>query len=64
MKFYKYKQVQRLTFFGFDDVYKEDASTLSKRSPQSTTAGVNNDTKLLRFNINRLFNFRRIRNTK
>jgi len=55
MKFYKYKQVQRLTFFGFDDVYKEDASTLSKRSPQSTTAGVNNDTKLLRFNINRLY---------
>jgi hypothetical protein len=55
MKFYKNKQVQRLTFFGFDDVFKEDASTLSKRSPQSTTAGVNNDTKLLRFNINRLY---------
>jgi hypothetical protein len=50
MKFYRYKQVQRLTFFGFDDVYKEDASSLSKRSPQSTTVGVNNDTKILRFN--------------
>ena len=55
MKFYRYKQVQRLTFFGIDDVYIADASTLSKKSPQSITAGVNNDTKLLRFNINRLF---------
>ena len=55
MKFYRYKQVQRLTFFGFDDVYKEDASSLSKKSPQSTTGGVDNDTKLMRFNINRLF---------
>ena len=55
MKFYRYKQVQRLTFFGFDDAYVADASSLSKKSPQSTTAGVNNDTKLLRFNINRLY---------
>ncbi len=54
MKFYRYKQVQRLTFFGFDDVYKEDASTLSKRSPQSIGAAVDNDTKVMRFNINRL----------
>ena len=55
MKFYRYKQVQRLTFFGYDDVYVDDASTLSKKSPQSITAGVDNDTKLLRFNINRLY---------
>ena len=55
MKFYRYKQVQRLTFFGFDDAYVADASSLSKKSQQSTTAGVNNDTKLLRFNINRLY---------
>ena len=55
MKFYRYKQVQRLTLFGFDDVYKENVSSLSKKSPQSTTAGVVNDTKLLRFNINRLY---------
>jgi hypothetical protein len=55
MKFYRYKQLQRLAFFGFDDVYKENASSLYKTSPQSTTAGVNNDTKLLRFNINRLY---------
>ena len=45
MKFYRYKQVQRLTLFGFDDVYKENVSSLSKKSPQSTTAGVVNDTK-------------------
>jgi hypothetical protein len=55
MKFYRYKQVQRLTFFGIDDVYIADASSLSKKSPQSITVGVDNDTKLMRFNINRLF---------
>ena len=55
MKFYRYKQVQRLTFFGFDDDYIADASSLSKKSPQSTNAAVINDTKLLRFNINRLY---------
>ena len=54
MKFYRYKQVQRLTFFGFDDAYVTDASSLSKKSPQSA-AGIDNDTKLLRFNINRLY---------
>jgi hypothetical protein len=54
MKFYKYKQVQGLTFFGFDDAYIADESSLSKRSPQSTTGGVNNDTKVMRFDINRL----------
>jgi len=54
MKFYKYKQVQRLTFFGFDDVYREDPNSFSKKSPLSVTAGVDNDTKLLRFNINRI----------
>ena len=55
MKFYRYKQVQRLTFFGIDDVYIADASSLSKKSPQSITVGVDNDTKLMRFNINRLY---------
>jgi hypothetical protein len=55
MKFYRYKQVQRLAFFGLDDVYIADASSLSKKSPQSITVGVDNDTKLMRFNINRLF---------
>ena len=55
MKFYRYKQVQRLTFFGFDDDYIADASSLSKKSPQSINVAVDNDTKLLRFNINRLY---------
>jgi hypothetical protein len=55
MKFYRYKQLQRLSFFGFDDAYVDDASSLSKKSPQSTTVAVINDTKLLRFNINRLY---------
>jgi hypothetical protein len=64
MKFYRYKQVQRLTLFGFDDVYKEDESSLSKKSPQSTTAGVVNDTKLLRFDINRLHHTQLSQNAK
>ena len=55
MKFYRYKQVQRLTFFGFDDAYVANASSLSKKSPQSANAVVIIDTKLLRFNINQLF---------
>ena len=88
MKFYRYKQLQRLTFFGFDDTLHDDVTSFSKKSPYSRTvetpavvpvaavayaAGppivyaepaieaepavppVDNDTKLLRFNINRLF---------
>jgi hypothetical protein len=55
MKFYKYKQLQRMAFFGFDDLNRADASSLSKKSPQSTTATVINDTKTLKFNLNRLF---------
>ena len=54
MKFYKYKQLQRMAFFGFDDLNRADASSLSKKSPQSTTAGIN-DTKTLKFNLNKLF---------
>jgi hypothetical protein len=50
MKFYRYKQVQRLAFFGFDDDLFDNAESLSKRSPQSL-AGIANDTKLLRFNL-------------
>jgi len=88
MKFYRYKQLQRLTFFGYDDIDKADATTFRKNAPLSRTvetpavafvpavayaAGppivyaepaieaepavppVIADTKLLRFNINRLF---------
>jgi hypothetical protein len=64
MKFYRYKQLQRLTFFGYDDVYKTDASSLYKKSAQSTTATVLNDTKLMRFNINRLYQTQLSQNAK
>jgi len=36
MKFYRCKQVQRMTIFGFDDILLNDAS-LSKTSPPTTT---------------------------
>lgn len=49
MKFYKFKQVQRLVFFGYDDVLLTDLGSLSKRSKQTTT--VSNDTKRIRFNF-------------
>jgi len=49
MKFYKFKQVQRLVFFGSDDVLTSYTS-LSKRSKKSRVA-VLNDTKTLRFNF-------------
>ena len=50
MKFYRFKQVQRLVFFGHDDVLKTDAGSLSKRSKRSE-AGISNDTKRLKFNF-------------
>ena len=53
MKYYKYKQVQRMTFFGYDDMIKTNES-LSKTSPQSISNVVIADTKTMRFNINRL----------
>jgi hypothetical protein len=62
MKFYKYKQVQRLTFFGFDDVYVNDASSLSLTSPQSFN--IDFDTKLLRFKIDRLYHTQLSQNAK
>ena len=64
MKFYRYKQLQRLSFFGYDDVLHDDPTSFSKKSPQSTTAGVDNDTKILRFNINRLFQTHLSQNAK
>jgi hypothetical protein len=63
MKFYRYKQVQRLTFFGFDDVYFNNNDSLSKRSPQSVAA-INNDTKLLRFDIPQLYNVQLSKNAR
>ena len=37
MKFYRYKQLQRLTFFGYDDIDKADATTFRKNAPLSRT---------------------------
>ena len=53
MKFYRYKQLQRMTFFGYDDLNKADTTSVFKTSAQST-AGIT-DTKTLKFNLNRLF---------
>ena len=50
MKFYRFKQVQRLVFFGYDDVLINDAGSLSKRSKQSAV-GIDHDTKRLKFNF-------------
>ena len=49
MKFYKFKQVQRLVFFGYDDILRTDSGSVSKKSKQSTTSS--NDTKRLKFNF-------------
>ena len=53
MKFYRYKQVQRLTFFGYDDILKLDNDSLLKTSEQ-TGIGINFDTKRLRFDVNKI----------
>jgi hypothetical protein len=53
MKFYRYKQVQRLTFFGHDDILKMDNNSLSKTSEQTTAVDVH-DTKRLRFDVNKI----------
>ena len=63
MKFYKYKQLQRCTFFGFDDLNLTDDRSVFKTSPQSA-AGIIEDTKILRFNINRLFQKQLSQNAK
>ena len=54
MKYYRYKQVQRLTFFGYDDIFKSDNASLSKTSAQTTAVNVDNDTKRLRFDVNKI----------
>ena len=48
MKYYRYKQVQRLTFFGYDDIFKNDNASLSKTSAQTTAVNVDNDTKKIK----------------
>lgn len=53
MKYYRYKQVQRLTFFGYDDIFKTDNASLSKTSAQTTAVDIY-DTKRLRFDVNKI----------
>ena len=63
MKFYKYKQLQRCTFFGLDDLNLYEAFSCIKTSPQSA-AGIVEDTKILKFNITRLFQKQLSQNAK
>ena len=63
MKFYKYKQLQRCTFFGHDDLNLLDDRSVFKTSPQSE-ATIIDDTKIFRFNINRLFQTQLSQNAK
>jgi len=63
MKFYKYKQLQRCTFFGYDDLNLTDDRSVFKTSAQSG-AGIIDDTKIFRFNINRLFQKQLSQNAK
>jgi hypothetical protein len=64
MKYYKYKQVQRMTFFGYDDVNMANPTSLSKISPQTVIGPITNDTKTMRFNINRLSGIQLSQNAK
>ena len=63
MKFYKYKQLQRCTFFGHDDLNLLDDRSVFKTSPQSEAAIIE-DTKVFKFNINRLFQKQLSQNAK
>ena len=63
MKFYKYKQLQRCTFFGHDDLNLTDDQSVLKTSPQSD-ADIITDTKIFKFNINRLFQKQLSQNAK
>ena len=63
MKFYKYKQLQRCTFFGLDDLNLNDGFSCIKTSPQSAV-GIVEDTKIFKFNINSLFQKQLSQNAK
>ena len=63
MKFYKYKQLQRCTFFGQDDLNLLDDRSVFKTSKQSA-GGIIDDTKIFKFNINRLFQKQLSQNAK
>jgi hypothetical protein len=61
MKYYRFKQIQRITLFGHDDLLKDDTSSFKKTS-KLTSSG--NDTKILRFNINKIANLQLSQNCK
>ena len=63
MKFYRYKQLQRMTFFGHDDLNLADDRSVFKSSAQSD-AVIIDDTKIFKFNINRLFQKQLSQNAK
>ena len=63
MKFYKYKQLQRCTFSGYDDLNLLDDKSVFKTSAQSE-AGIIDDTKIFKYNINRLFQTQLSQNAK
>ena len=63
MKFYKYKQLQRCTFFGQDDLNLTDDRSVFKTSKQNA-GGIIDDTKIFKFNINRLFQKQLSQNAK
>lgn len=64
MKFYRYKQVQRIALFGFDDELYDNDVSLFKKSEQSED-DIDHDTKLLRFDIhNYLHNVQLSQNAK
>ena len=64
MKFIKYKQVARITFYGFDDLYRDNNSSVfteplnSVYYTQNINAGVpvGNNAKRMRFQIKGLDN--------
>lgn len=61
MKYYRYKQVQRMTFFGYDDLNEGNVMTFLQKSPQTVlTDGISldlvKDTKVLKFNVNKISN--------
>ena len=63
MKFYKYKQLQRCTFSGHDDLNLLDDKSAFKTSLQSE-ATIFEDTKIFKFNINKLFQTQLSQNAK
>ena len=51
MKFYRYKQLQRMTFFGSDDLNITDTTSLSKTSKQTRTANIPAVSSIVMYNL-------------